>query len=115
MASITESEWQALEDGLDTPAILRAVDTLDRLRAELVNPINPGVGGLSSMRDELLQLHQLAEAALMSAHRPKVAELFELAQDLELQIEEWAEALGGIRTTLSTMTALYPESLAYED
>jgi hypothetical protein len=37
MASITEAEWQTLEDGLDTPAILRAVDALDRLRTELAN------------------------------------------------------------------------------
>jgi hypothetical protein len=52
MPSITEAKWQALEDGLDTPAILRAVDALDRIRAELANPRE---GGLSAMRDELLQ------------------------------------------------------------
>jgi hypothetical protein len=52
MPSIMEAKWQALEDGLDTPAILRAVDALDRIRAELANPRE---GGLSAMRDELLQ------------------------------------------------------------
>jgi hypothetical protein len=67
------------------------------------------------MRDELLQLHRLAQAARRSGTSAEVRELFDLAQDLELQIGEWVEALGGIQTTLSAVTALYPESLAYED
>lgn len=112
MASITEAEWRTLEDGLDTPAILRAVDALDRLRTELINPEE---GGLSALRDELLQLHRLAQAALRSGTSTEVRELFDQAQDLELQIGEWAEALGGIQATLAAITVLYPESLAYED
>ncbi len=111
MGSITEAEWQAIEEGLDTVSILSAVDALDRLRAKLTAPSE---GGLSAIRDELLQLHRLAQAAQNSGTSASVSELFDLAQDLELQIGEWVEALGGIRATLSIITELYPESLAYE-
>lgn len=83
------------------------MDALDRLRTEL---INPGEGGLSALRDE----YRLAQAALRSGTSTEVRELFDQAQDLELRIGEWAEALVGIRATLSAITALYPESLAYE-
>ena len=112
MTSITEAEWQTLEDGLDTPAILRAVDAADQLRAELANP---GEGGLLALRDELLQLHRFALAARRSGTSAEVRVLFDLAQGLELQIGEWMDALTCIQATLSTITALYPESLAYED
>jgi hypothetical protein len=112
MSSITEAEWQTLEEGLDTAAILGAVDALDQLRTEVGNP---GEGGLSAIRDALLQLHRLAQVARTSGTSDKVSELFDLAQDLELQIGEWTEALGAIQATLSAVTALYPESLAYED
>lgn len=88
------------------------MDALDRLRTELANP---GEGGLSAMRDELLQLHRLALAVRQSGASAKVSELFDLAQDIELQIGEWTEALGGIQATLSAVAELHPESLAYED
>lgn len=113
MSSITEAEWQTLEEGLDTVAILGALDVLDQLRTELANP-NPGEGGLSVIRDDLPKLHRLAQMARTSGTSANVNELFDLAQDLELQIGEWAEALGAIQATLSAVTALYPESLAYE-
>ncbi|MBH1829229.1 transposase [Stenotrophomonas maltophilia] len=112
MTSITQSEWQTLEDGLDTLAILRAVDAADQLRAELANPDE---GGLFAVRDDLLRLHGLAQAARSAGTSAEVRELFELAQDIELQIGEWMDAMTGIQATLSTITALYPESLAYED
>jgi len=75
----------------------------------------PGEGGLSAIRDALLQLHRLAQVVRTSGTSDKASELFDPAQDLELRIGEWAEALGAIQTTLSAVTALYPESLAYED
>lgn len=117
MASITDAELQALEADLDTPAILRAMDVLDRLRverAELAGS-DEGEGGLFAIRDELLQLHRSAQATLRSGTSADARELFDLAQDLQLQIGEWADALGGIQATLSTITGPYPESLAYED
>ncbi|MFC6838753.1 transposase [Xanthomonas theicola] len=112
MAPITEVEWQALEDGLDTSAILCAVDALDRLRTALANSSE---GGLSAMRDELLQLHRSAQAVRKSGTSVEIHELFDLTNDIELQIGEWLKTLNSIQATLSAITAIYPESLAYED
>lgn len=56
MGSITEAEWQALGEGLDTAAIMRAVDSISRLRGELAT------GGSPTIRDELLELQRLALA-----------------------------------------------------
>ncbi|MFH1598824.1 MAG: transposase [Pseudomonadota bacterium] len=108
MSGITESEQQALEEGLDTAAIMRAVDAISRLRAELAADESP------TIRDELLELHRLAIAVREHGTLKQLSEFFDLANDLELRVCEWMETLGEIQATLSTVTALYPESLAYE-
>lgn len=107
MGAITESEQQALEDGLDTPSIMRAVESISRLRAELAVDESPAI------RDELLELHRLALTVRERGTEEQLSELFDLANDLELQVGEWMEALSEIQATLSAMTVLYPESLAY--
>lgn len=107
MSAITESEQQALEEGLDTAAIMRAVDATSRLRAELATDESP------TIRDELLELHRLALAVREHGTSAQLSEFFDLANDLELQVGEWMETLGEIHATLSAVTALYPESLAY--
>lgn len=108
MSAITESEQQALEDGLDTPSIMRAVESISRLRAELA------ADELPTIRDELLELHRLALTVRERGTAEQLSELFDLANDLELQVCEWIETLSEIQATISTVTALYPESLAYE-
>ena len=108
MSAITESEQQALEEGLDTAAITRAVDAISRLRAELAADESP------TIRDELLELHRLALAVFEPGPPGQISEFFDLANDLELQVGEWMETPGEIQATLSTVTALYPETLAYE-
>ena len=107
MSAITESEQQALEEGLDTAAIMRAVDAASRLRAELATDESP------TIRDELLELHRLALAVRERGTPAQLSEFFDHANDLELQVGEWMETLGEIQATLSAATALYPESLAY--
>lgn len=108
MSALTASEQQALEEGLDTSAIMGAVDSISRLRAELATDESP------TIRDELLELHRLALAVRKRGAAGKISELFDLANDLELQDGEWMGTLGEIQATLSTVTALYPESLTYE-
>ncbi|WP_179140834.1 hypothetical protein [Chromobacterium haemolyticum] len=44
-----------------------------------------------------------------------MAEFFELARDLEMQVVELRDAIDEIQTMLSNITELYPESLSYED
>lgn len=111
MSAMTGTEWQTLEEGLDTVAILKTVDAIDRLRAELASA---GADGSPTIRDELMQLHRLALTVHDRGAPEQLSEFFDLANDLELQVGEWLETLGEIQATISAVTALYPESLAYE-
>jgi hypothetical protein len=59
-------------------------------------------------------VYQLAFAVRTYEAPTEVSDLFDLANELELQVGEWVEAHSGIQATLSAVTALYPESLAYD-
>lgn len=107
MSTITEAEQQALEQGLDTAAIMRAVDAISRLRGDLAADESPTVG------DQLLELHRLALAVHERAAPTQVRAFFALASDLEIAIDEWRAILGAIQATLSAALALFPERMAY--
>ncbi len=96
----------------DTTALLRAVDAVDVLRGDL----NDGLDGAPpQLRTDLLKLHQLAMAVFNEGSRGRVAELFEFAVDLQDQVDHLMTSLEQVQETLSRLTALYPESLSYED
>lgn len=99
-------------DGLDTPAILNTIDAVDRLRHAMADSDSPDS---PSLRDEVLKLHQLGMAVQQYQSDGQVAEFFELASDLEMQVVELVDALGEIQSMLSNITDLYPESLSYND
>lgn len=113
MATITDEEWGELSpENFDTTTLLGAVDAVDELRGEL----NDGAhGSPPQLRDDLLELHQLAMAVFNHGSRSRVADLFELAVELEVQVADMTTALEQVRETLSRLTALYPESLSYGD
>jgi len=85
---------------------------VDELRGDL----NDGEdGGPPQLRTDLLKLHQLAMAVINRGARSQVAELFNLAVELEDQVLGLMTALKQVQETLSQLTALYPESLSYAD
>lgn len=45
----------------------------------------------------------------------RAAELFDLADDLNMQVYEMMEILEKVQDTLDKLMALYPDSLNYED
>jgi hypothetical protein len=111
VATITAGEWDELSpDNFDTMTLLHAVDAVDELRGEL----NDGEDGSPpQLRDDLLKLHQLAMAVINQGSRGRVADLFDLAVELEVQVAGMTTALEQVHETLSRLTALYPESLSY--
>ena len=113
MATITDQEWGELApENFDTTTLLGAVDAVDELRGEL----NDGEDGSPpQLRSDLLKLHQLAMAVFNQGARGRVADLFELAVELEVQVASMATALEEVQETLTRLTALYPESLSYGD
>ena len=113
MATITDQEWGELApENFDTTTLLRAVDAVDELRGEL----NDGEDGSPpQLRSDLLKLHQLAMAVINQGARGRVADLIELAVELEVQVASMATALEEVQETPTQLTALYPESLSYGD
>lgn len=108
---ITDKEWDRLSpENFETAALLRAVDAVDALRVDL----NAGADGSPpQLRTDLLNLHPLAMAVINQGARSKVADLFDLAVDLEGQVLGLMASLEQAQDTLSQLTALYPESLSY--
>lgn len=112
MTRINDQEWDAIEDGLDTAGLLDTVDAVDRLRAELASG---ELGEPPQIRDDLLRLHQLALLVRERRSEADAVELFDLSTDLDLLVGELMDALGEIQSAISAVSALYPESLSYED
>lgn len=111
-ARITDEEWDELSpENFDTTTLLHAIDAVDELRGELNNDED---GAPPQLRDDLLKLHQLAMAVINQESRSQVADLFNLAVDLEDQVLGMMTALEQVQETLSQLTALYPESLSYD-
>lgn len=113
MATITNAEWDELNAAsFETTELLRTVDAVDELRKDL----NDGDDGSPpQLRTELLKLHQLAMAVFNGGVRSQVPELFDVAAELEDQVNELMTSLEQVQVTLSELTALYPESLSYAD
>lgn len=111
--SITSEEWDKLSPkNFETAALLRAVDAIDELRTVLNDNEDSGP---PQLRTDLLKLHQLAMAVINKGSRSKVANLFEFAVDLEDQVQTMMTSLEQVQETLLQLTALYPESLFYEE
>ncbi len=96
-ARITDDEWDELTpENFDTTALLRAVDAVDVLRGDLNDsadgaPPQPRCHPRCPVQD---------------------AELFDLAVDLQDQVDHLMTSLEQVQETLSRLTALYPESLS---
>lgn len=112
MTIMTDDEWQKLYENFETTDLLRAVDSIDRLRDDLNDREH---GAPPEIRSELLKLHQLAMDVINSGSKSQAAEFFELAGKLDIQVEEMMEALEQVQDTLSKLMELYPESLYYND
>ena len=108
---ITDEDWEQLSDAdFDTSALFNAVDSLDKMRSNL----NAGEEDQPpALRTDLLRLHTLASAVLNDGVRSKVPQLFELAGDIEDQVQDLASLLEQVQETLDQLTTLVPESLSY--
>ena len=110
-ARITDDEWDKLSpEHFETHSLLRAVDAVDELRDDL----NDGeYAAPPQLRTDLLKLHQLAKAVINEGSRSQVADLFDLAGDLDEQVSYMMTKLEEVQETLSRLMALYPNSLCY--
>ena len=112
MAKMTDDEWQKLYENFETTWLLSAVDHLDAVRRHLADGDH---WEPPEIRTDLLKLHQLAMDVVNNGWTSKAREFFDMAGDLEMQISEIIESLEFIQNVLFKLTALYPESLVYDD
>jgi hypothetical protein len=110
---ITDAEWAELSpERFDTAMLLGAVEAVDEMREDL----NAGADGRPPpLRTDLLKLHRLAMAVVNGGARGQVAELFDLAVELEDRVFGLLTSLEQVQETLSQLTARYPESLSWAD
>jgi hypothetical protein len=106
---MTEEEWQRLYEGFETADVLTAVDQLDGVRSIVGDGEN---WEPPEIRTDLLKLHQLAMDVVNHGVTDKAQEMFELADDIDSQVFDMIQALETIQRTLTTLTRLYPDSLA---
>ena len=66
------------------------------------------------LRFDLFKLHDLAKEVIGYADNTNIKELFEIADDLEWNIEDAISSLKQVRKMLRTLTSLCPNSL-YDD
>jgi len=84
---------------------------VDVLRGDLNDSAD---GAPPQLRTDLLKLHQLAMAAFNEGSRSRVAELFDLAVDLQDQVDHLMTSLEQVQETLSRLTAPLPRNACPE-
>ena len=101
---------EELRDSFNTMDILDALDVIDSIRSRICD--------LEDMRHDFFLLHGQAHALINedfsnSAGKEGYA-IWELADELETDIGEWAEGLGKIARMLDKLVMLVPEE-EYDD
>lgn len=110
MTKMTNEEWQTLQDNFETTLLLDAVKEIDATRTHLGDGEN---WEPPQIRTDLLKLHQLAMDVVNKGWTENAQDLFEMANDLEMQVSDIIESLESVQNTLNKLLELYPESLAY--
>ena len=112
MSEMTDEEWQHLYENFETTDLLTAVDLIDEVRGVLGDGPN---WEPPELRINLLKLHQLAMDVVNQGDKDHAQEMFDLANELDMEVFGLLESLEAIQRVLSQLTDLYPESLMYND
>jgi hypothetical protein len=103
---MTKAEWHTLYNGFDTQSLLDAVDAIDELRDHL----NDGEHNRPpEIRTNLLKLHTRAMDVVNSGHLEKAEAMFDMADDLDLQVFQMLTLLEKVEETLSLLLKFRPE------
>jgi hypothetical protein len=102
--TVNSKKLDELQQYFDTTKILAAVDTIDEICSSICD--------LDGIRLELLNLHSMAHTIIngdSTINAPTGTCIWEVAQDLELQIDDFATKLNGISTMLGRLGELAPD------
>ncbi len=112
MSGMTERQWEAFEDALDTTRLLDAVDLLDRLRA------NAGLTTsheLSELREHFLAMHRMATLAVGRRDVAVLRDFLELAGELAGEAGERSRRPAAVQALLLEIVAMAPEGIGEDD
>jgi hypothetical protein len=102
--TLNSKKLEELQQNFDTTKILAAVDTIDEIRYRICEP--------DGMRQDLLDLHSMAHTIIngdSTLNAPRGTCIWEVAQDLELEIDEFATKLSEIANLLVKLGELVPD------
>lgn len=108
METLTDDEWENIQENFESAWILDTVKQIDHVRGHLGDGEN---WEPPQIRTDLLELHTMAMGVFNSGYTHKLKDMFDMAIDLEMQVDEIIETMEAVRETLSKLTELYPESL----
>jgi len=103
---VTEEQWQRLAAGFQTYDLLDAVDSFDKVRYVLADEED---GGPPEIRRDLLKLHALGMAVVNEGDSSKSRQLFELADDLSLEITDLVAKLESVQEVLDRLLEFAPQ------
>lgn len=106
---LTDQDYEELVDSFDTSTLLEAVDGLDELRSDFFADRENGAP--LELRDDLLKLHQVAIDVVSNGARSKALEMFDLAADIESELDELIHQLQSVRDTIGSLTDQRPDYL----
>jgi hypothetical protein len=101
--TLNSKKLEELQQNFDTTKILAAVDTIDEIRYRICEP--------DGMRQDLLDLHAMAHTIIngdSTLNVPRGTCIWEVAQELELEIDEFATKLSEIANLLAKLGELVP-------
>lgn len=107
--TVNSKKLLELQQSFDTLQILAAVDAIDELRYRICEP--------ELMRDELLLLHSMAHTLIngdSTMNVPRGMCIWEVAQELEMEIADFVTKLDAIADILEKLGELAPDE-EYED
>ena len=102
--TLNSKKLEELQQNFDTTKILAAVDTIDEIRYRICEP--------DGMRQDLLDLHSMAHTIIngdSAVNVPRGTCIWEVAQALELEIDEFATKLSEIANLLIKLGELVPD------
>lgn len=102
--TVSTKKLEKLQQSFDTTDILAAIDTIDQIRYRICKP--------EGMRDELLKLHSMAHTLIngdWTCNAPNDTPIWVLAQDLEIEIADFADKLNEIAEIIGKLGELLPE------
>ena len=105
------SKLDDLRDQFDTTELLDAVDQLDTIRGIIADGDNLEP---PQIRTDLLKLHGLAMHVVNEGYPPD-EDFYDLASDIEFQIDDIVEAVEKIQQVVSKLVQLCPSGDEWDD